>query len=72
MTGKWIGILDNASSIHGLTFVVNYLNLYLPIFYWYIAYVSKNSYVKLCYFYKNPMLNAFNTVNVIVIIYNLL
>lgn len=67
MLGKWIGILDNASSIHGLTFIVNYLNLDLPIFCWYIAYVSKNTYVKL-YFYKNPMLNAFNAVNIIVII----
>lgn len=68
MLGKWIGILDNASSIHGLTFVVNYLNLDLPIFCWYIANASKNTYVKLCYFYKNPMLNVFNAVNIIVII----
>lgn len=72
MLGRWTNILDNASSVHGFIFVINYLSLYLPIFCRYIAFVSKNTYFKLCYFYKNPMLNTLNTVNVIVIIYNLL
>lgn len=72
MLGRWIGILDNASCIRGFTFVINYLSLYLPIFCRYITFKSKNTYFKLCYFYKNTMLNTLNTVNVTVIIYNLL